>query len=102
MVEDGSLRNNGREFVSKVLTKKEIDKALEELNSVFAEFAQTHASFRCGTHIHYNMSDRTLQQTLEFLLASGYSFVINLVFPTPDSPYIQIPHTSARLSTLGV
>lgn len=70
VVEDGSLRNNGREFVSKVLSNKEINKALEELNSVFAEFAQTHASFRCGTHIHYNMSDRTVQQALEFLLAS--------------------------------
>lgn len=70
VVEDGSLRNNGREFVSRILRPSDMDKALQELEEVFSQFPQTHASFRCGTHIHYNVSDRSLKEAIGFLIIS--------------------------------
>lgn len=71
VTEDNSLRNHGREFVSRVLNPKSFDKALAQLQVMFNErYPDTDANYRCGTHIHYNQGTRTLFDTFEFIMAA--------------------------------
>lgn len=69
VVEDNSLRNNGREFVSKILTRKSLPEALEQLQEVFSEYPDTHASFRCGTHLHVNFSNQLTSEVLKTVMS---------------------------------
>lgn len=69
VVEDNSLRNNGREFVSKILSRKQLPAALKQLQSVFDEFPDTHPSFRCGTHLHINFSDHLTADVVKTVMS---------------------------------
>lgn len=68
---DGSLRNNGREFVSIPLRGKEILFALDKLyallrrdpNCVGHEF-----NYRTGLHVHMNVRDMDEQKVLDLIL----------------------------------
>lgn len=57
---DGSLRNWGAEFVSNVLRTREIDQAVVWLYQHLPITSQTHQ--RCGTHVHVDVRDFTMQQ----------------------------------------
>lgn len=50
---DGSLRNGGVEFVSKVLLADQFESALRSFYSLW-EPKHMHASIRCGIHVHMN------------------------------------------------
>lgn len=56
---DGSLRNNGLEFVSQVLRPDQLDRALDRMNT-FLEGTDAEAHPRCGTHVHLNMRPCTI------------------------------------------
>lgn len=70
MHEDGSLRNNGKEFVSVPLARTQIAKALQELDSVIADMGEGNASasYRCGIHIHYNVGHMQVGHLVDCLL----------------------------------
>lgn len=50
---DGSLRNGGVEFVSKVLLAEEADPALQAFYSLW-KTKNMHTNIRCGIHVHMN------------------------------------------------
>jgi hypothetical protein len=74
--EDGSLRNNGIEFVSKLLPADKVSNAVHHL------YGRTRAlwepSVRTGIHIHANMLARTFDDVRRIL--AYYSFVEPLLF----------------------
>ncbi len=56
LVGDGSLRNHGVEFVSRVLNKEDTTPALEVFYSAYDRF-NMRSTMRCGIHIHANCLD---------------------------------------------
>lgn len=67
LVQDHSLRNNGIEFVSRVLPKMEVRRALELADNVIkAEGLYTNK--RCGVHVHVNCTDLPMNQVWSFIL----------------------------------
>lgn len=76
--EDGSLRNNGYEFVTYPLHK---DDAITAVNGVLKHFqfnTDIHFSERTSTHVHVNVGDMNLHQLAAMLLA--YQVVERLMF----------------------
>lgn len=69
VVEDGSLRNNGRELVAKhPLTQTGLTKAGEEFVRHRDEVeGNMEFTCRCGLHVHINVRDMTLEQLRTFL-----------------------------------
>lgn len=68
-VEDGSLRNNGREFVSVPLRGQSIEKALTQLSKFLDESNGTHDfSERTSIHVHVNARDMKASQIFGFIL----------------------------------
>lgn len=65
---DGSLRNNGVEFVSSVLSREEMPQALD-LVEEFLRPLRPNPSPRCGIHVHLNMRPHTVGQLFSFLTA---------------------------------
>lgn len=65
--EDGSLRNNGREYVSTILP--DVDSAKAWHNEVVRKCVISGADFnkRCGTHIHMDFQNTTKQTRRNFL-----------------------------------
>lgn len=64
-VEDGSLKENGREFVSTPIPVKYME---VELRRLFNSILSCHISVRCSTHIHLNVRDFTLQELEKFMM----------------------------------
>ena len=63
VTQDGSLRNNGAEFVSKPVTNSEIAAALSLLNHYLRNWVpRTTTSHRTGIHVHVNASDLNVPQ----------------------------------------
>jgi hypothetical protein len=70
IVEDASLRNHGREFVSRVGIKaKDIPKALEMFRTYMetATNGKSEATYRCGTHVHIDVRELTIGQYINML-----------------------------------
>lgn len=62
---DGSLRNQGVEFVSIPLAMHQVRPALVYIDGVLKEWNPT-ANERCGVHVHLNMSDKTFNHLFTF------------------------------------
>lgn len=63
LVEDGSLRNNGREFVSRPISGGNIPLAISSLGSMIElEISKADPSTRCGIHVHVNALDLNVSQ----------------------------------------
>lgn len=60
MTHDGSLRNNGVEFISTPVTREEALRLLPRLYAQVQE--ELHSSVRCGIHVHVDMRERTTDQ----------------------------------------
>jgi hypothetical protein len=70
IVEDASLRNHGREFVSRVGIKaKDIPKALEIFRTYMeaSTNGKSEATYRCGTHVHIDVRSLTIGQYINML-----------------------------------
>lgn len=70
IVEDASLRNHGREFVSRVGIKaQDIPKALEIFKHFMAVATngKSEATYRCGTHVHIDVRTLTIGQYINML-----------------------------------
>lgn len=61
---DGSLRNNGMEFITPPIELQEVEEALDEIYSK----VQFTSSERCSTHVHFNVSDMEVNVFRNFLL----------------------------------
>lgn len=66
--EDGSLRNNGAEYVSSPMRMRELSHCLHEFFSK-NKLTENNYSERCSVHVHTNVTDLTLDQlrTLVFV-----------------------------------
>lgn len=60
-IPDGSLRDNGIEFVSCPLFPEDVREALKEANELI-ELTRVKATLRCGIHVHLNVGDCTMGQ----------------------------------------
>lgn len=66
--EDGSLRNNGREFMFRVpIGGANLFKAIAEASKHFYE-DKPDASWRCSTHLHFDVRGKTVQQLKNLLI----------------------------------
>lgn len=65
---DGSLRNNGAEFVSQPLAVKQIQFAVEHLYEVLYKNNNPDFSNRTSVHVHVNCRDMTQDQVYNFVL----------------------------------
>ena len=76
--EDGSLRNNGREFVFRGPTGgKDLYNALWELDTFLTE-RDPDGNWRCSTHVHLDVRDMDLRQLK--LLVLGYILAEKALF----------------------
>jgi hypothetical protein len=66
--EDGSLRNNGREFVSVPLSGRMIDYALRELGQTLAKYPKRSWSHRTSIHVHQNFSTMREQHVMGYTM----------------------------------
>lgn len=76
LVEDGSLRNSGVEFVSKPLSPGVIEQAVRHLYARTAAYWQP--SVRTGIHVHANVLGRTFEELRRIF--SYYSFIEPVLF----------------------
>jgi len=60
-VGDGSLRNNGIEFVSHILGSKDIAPALDEIGPRINKYSD---SWRAGIHVHVNVNNLTFAELM--------------------------------------
>ena len=68
IVEDGSLRNNGKEFVTRPFDLPKESSMLASVQSeILRSFPEVSASLRCGVHVHMNVRELTLNQLGRFL-----------------------------------
>lgn len=85
VTEDNSLRNNGKEFVTKPITAEAAIKAHAALfngQNVYYDDIDSACSDRCSTHIHVNFSDQTEEKTRQFIRL--YALVEPLFFKAVD------------------
>lgn len=76
--DDGSLRNNGIEFVFKgPLGGQDIFSAITELDSVMFS-NKPDLNIRCSTHVHVDVRDMTVDQVKRFIIA--YAFFETFLF----------------------
>ena len=78
---DGSLRNNGYEYVSLPFSVDCIDKVMKELKDNLPSSAE--ANGRCGLHVHVNVLDLTITQ-LQAFLKNVYDLENNLFHASGD------------------
>lgn len=102
-VEDGSLRNNGIEFVSCPLSGHNIDYGLAELDYILKSFEPSW-SVRTSIHVHVNVSSMTVKQYIT--LIALYAFFEDVLFSFVDSkrkgnPYCY-PITSLNPHDVGL
>lgn len=67
-VEDGSLRNSGREFVSIPLRGENVYNALYILKRVLEDHSNYSFSERTSVHVHLNVRKFTVEQLMNFLI----------------------------------
>lgn len=68
MIEDGSLRNAGKEFVSKPIKASEAPKALNQLLNIVLSKECCHFSPRTSVHVHLNVQDMEVHQVIDLVL----------------------------------
>lgn len=103
-VEDGSLRNFGREFVSLPISGDNIMKSLQFLKTSFETtkgLENYEFTNRTSVHIHMNVCDMTVEQVATLLL--GYALVEPFLYDTfvgGDRRYniFSVPITDSSLS----
>ena len=91
--EDGSLRNNGMEFVLKVPLKGfDLESALRELEE-YLQKCKYDASKRCSTHIHVDVRDFTFEQlrTLVTVFCMFEEFLFRYVGGNRDDNFYCLP-----------
>lgn len=68
--EDGSLRGESREYVTRTAIKREnVKKVVSELNELLEKSgAKVDDSPRCGLHIHVNVQDLDMKQLCSFIV----------------------------------
>ena len=77
VVPDGSLRNNGHEFVlRKPMRGKVLENAIDVLGEALPSNA--HASSNCSVHVHLDVRGSTLTQFRDLIM--GYCFFEDLLF----------------------
>ena len=75
---DGSLGGNGREFVSRVFGRKELDKLVDTWYNEIAEHSNISEATNTSTHVHVNVSDLPVYKLYPVLAA--YMMVEPLLF----------------------
>jgi len=77
---DGSLRNNGVEFVTKKIFGKDLAVALNELNEYLAAITVPNSipSDRCSVHIHLDVTDLNKNEYARLLI--DYAIFENVLF----------------------
>lgn len=65
--EDGSLRNNGAEFVTQPMKMRELSYVLKQF-FMKNEFTEENYSERCSVHVHCNVGDLSLDQLTVVLM----------------------------------
>lgn len=78
LTEDGSLRDNGYEFVSVPLKDDQVLCAIEELTKIYKNNPKSTFSHRCSIHVHMDVTKLTVGQ-LRTLIAT-YICVEDLMF----------------------
>lgn len=73
---DGSLRNNGVEFVSRFLYTNEVEPAIQDLYRLTRN--RWRPSLRSGVHVHVNTLHWTMEELHRFFIA--YAFVEPLLY----------------------
>jgi hypothetical protein len=68
---DGSLRNNGVELISKVLSGYKVIAALRQFAKHVAENQEPVANERCSFHLHLDVLDLTLQEFINLTYIAG-------------------------------
>ncbi|HEY9816796.1 MAG TPA: amidoligase family protein, partial [Candidatus Obscuribacterales bacterium] len=71
MVHDGSLRNNGVEYLTNPPFKyDELPEVLQQLETIVNAVPDSRATCRTGLHVHVNVSDMTVEQVRNMILLS--------------------------------
>jgi len=90
---DGSLRNNGIEFISQPATLEKLPEVFQTLNKFMAEHVPNAvANFRCGLHVHANIQHLTGDDYKSILL--WYLAVEDILFDLSgqrDSNHFCVP-----------
>jgi len=68
ITEDGSLRNNGREFVTLPIQAKYAKYSLNTLMKALEENNEPQFTSRTGIHVHVNVQDMNINQLVSFIL----------------------------------
>lgn len=89
IVNDGSLRNGGAEFVSIPVAGVNITQALEQFDT-FIEDKDLTISERAGVHVHLDMTDATLKQLRNFLVV--YTIYEKDIFNYVDEDRMNNPY----------
>lgn len=79
---DGSLRNNGIEYVSWPLRGYSIERALYALKKIYSYDESLHFTHRCSIHVHVNVRDMEMERWSAMIL--GYLCVEELFFSLVD------------------
>lgn len=77
IVSDGSLRNNGVEFVSQPITRDQVSVSVEEFYQWFRELGYV-ASPRTGIHVHVDVNPYTMEQVRS--IAATYALMEPVIF----------------------
>lgn len=78
---DDSLRNNGREFVSMPLNRQGLINGLLILNKLIGFGGNPTYSNRCSVHLHFDLSDLTIDKFVNLILT--YLYVEPIIFELP-------------------
>lgn len=92
---DGSLRNNGMEFITSPLPFP--FEYAEISDTIFDSYPEAEASLRCGIHVHMNVRDMTYQQLARLL--SLYCLVERIIFKhtgNRDTNHFCVPVTDTN------
>lgn len=91
---DPSLRRGGIEYISNPLGQAQIVPALDEVAESIDEHALV-ASWRCGVHVHLNVSDWTFKELIQFtvLYALCEPFIFGNFAPGRETSHFCVPVT---------
>ena len=108
LTEDGSLRNNGGEFVSAPIRGYAILAALQRLNEALEASEKHDFSDRTSVHIHVNVRDMTCESFMNFLLvylifeSTLYKYVFDSCNRKRDENIFCVPISKSGGKDLGL
>jgi len=102
--DDGSLRNNGREFISVPLHGRNIDYAITEMERIFELGPKMDFSHRTSIHVHVNVSTYTHKQmtTLVALYALFEGLFFSFVEPIREGNAYCYPITNLSPNAVAI